>query len=147
MFERVGTSPTTKTLNSKKMNEELEIIGTVESLTGKKGKLQFNSANLKRKGKRVLCNIINSKGQVEVERCIVSLTLSNQLRDQEISLGNLLTLNVAKTTRLNAKGEEETLHYIIQEQGTWEDVEVSVLKAEAITSEDVDISELLAYSL
>jgi hypothetical protein len=121
------------------MENELEIIGTVESLTGKKGKLQFNDANLKREGKRIICNIIDSKGKVAVERCIISMSLSKQLRDQDISLGNLLTLNVATN--------KEGLHYIIQEAGNWVDVDVAGLTAEAVATEDVNIESLLAYSL
>ena len=121
------------------MENELEIIGTVETLTGKKGKLQFNDANLKREGKRIICNIIDSKGKVAVERCVISMTLSKQLRDKEISLGNLLTLNVAK----NAEG----IHYIIQEAGNWVDVDVAGLTAEAVATHEVDIEELLAYSI
>ena len=115
------------------MESTFEIIGTVASYIGKKGRLEFNSNNLGG-NKRVLVTMVNDKN-VAI-RCLLSESLSEQVRNKAVTLGNLVTFSY---------GENELGHnYIVRPAGETITVQAKDINAEAIEAVDVDIEDYIA---
>ena len=115
------------------MENEFEIIGTVTSFIGKKGRLDFNSSNLAGK-RRVMVTMVNDKN-VEI-KALLSSALSEQVRDKSITLGNLITFSYGKN--------ELDHYYIVRPAGDVISVQAKDITAESIEAVDVDIEDYIA---
>lgn len=115
------------------MESQFDILGTVTEFIGKKGKLLFLDSNLSGK-KRVMVTMVNEKG-TKIE-CLLSTTLSEQVRDKSVKLANLVTFSYGVN--------EDDRHYIVRPQGTVLTVLAKDIVAEEIESVDVDIEDFIA---
>ena len=120
---------------------EFEIIEKVVDFTGKKGKLQYNSVNIKNVNKRVMLRMVSDDKKKEPLSVLLSSSLSASFRSGDIKVGHLMGLSYGKTV---VNGDD--VYYIVQPQGTWEDINLASYKEAEIPSTEAaaSIEELLA---
>ncbi len=120
---------------------ELTDLGTVKSIAGKGGKIALIRKNYKDLTKRVVILITNKAGNSAVVPC--SKQVSDAFRAKELSIAQLVGLNVVETEMENGEGKMELRQFIsMPATGGLHEIAIDKVNVEELEAKELSPEDL-----